>query len=71
MLAKVEALGKIAGELGITLVELALAWILREENVASALVGASRPEQIEHNVKAVDVELPAEVLARIDEICPA
>jgi aryl-alcohol dehydrogenase-like predicted oxidoreductase len=71
MLAKVEALEKIAGELGITLVELALAWILREENVASALVGASRPEQIEQNVKAVDVELPAEVLARIDEICPA
>lgn len=71
MLAKVDELEKIALELGITLVELALAWVLREPNVASALVGASRPEQIEQNVKAVDVELPAEVLARIDEICPA
>jgi len=71
MLAKVDELEKIAAELGITLVELALAWVLREPNVASALVGASRPEQIEQNVKAVDVVLPPEVLVRIDEICPA
>ncbi len=71
MLARVDALEKIATELGISLAELALAWVLREPNVASALVGASRPEQIEQNVRAVDVNLPAEVLARIDEICPA
>lgn len=71
ILRKVDELGKIASDLGITMVELALAWILREPNVASALVGASRPEQIEQNVKAVDVELPTEVLDRIDELFPA
>ncbi|MNR64636.1 L-glyceraldehyde 3-phosphate reductase [compost metagenome] len=47
---------------------LALAWILRQPNVASALVGASRPEQVEENVKASGIELTAEVVARIEDI---
>lgn len=70
-LAKVDELEQIAQSLGITLVELALAWVIRDPIVASALVGASRPEQIEQNVKAAEVELPTEVLERIDELFPA
>ncbi len=68
VMAKVDALEDLAGELGITFVEMALAWILRQPNVASALVGASRPDQIEANVKAVDVELSPETFEKIEEI---
>ena len=68
MLQKVDALQDLAEEAGMTLVEMALAWVLRQPNVASALVGASRPEQIEANVKAVDVELSQELLEKIEEI---
>ncbi len=68
VLEKVDALQDLAEEAGMTLVEMALAWVLRQPNVASALVGASRPEQIEANVKAVDVELSQELLEKIEEI---
>lgn len=68
LLQKVERLQKLANELGITMVQLALAWILRQENVASALVGASKPSQIEENVKASGIKLSQEVLDRIEEI---
>ncbi|WP_150267274.1 aldo/keto reductase family protein [Paenibacillus tepidiphilus] len=67
-LAKVQALSGIAGELDISVGNLALAWVLRQGNVASALVGASRPEQVEENVQASGIELPEEVLTRIEEI---
>jgi voltage-dependent potassium channel beta subunit len=67
-IAKVHELGKIAAELDISVGNLALAWILRQPNVASALVGASRPEQVEENVKASGVELTEEILSRIAEI---
>jgi voltage-dependent potassium channel beta subunit len=67
-LEKVEQLVKIADELGIKLSQLALAWILRQSNVASALIGASRPDQVEENSKASDVTLSDEVLASIEEI---
>ena len=66
--AKADALQDLAEELGISLVEMALAWILRQPNVASALVGATRPKQIEANVKAVEVELSEDTLAKIEEI---
>ena len=66
-LEKVGKLTAIAESLGIPLSRLALAWILRQPNVASALVGASRPEQIEENVKASGVELPDDVLADIED----
>jgi aryl-alcohol dehydrogenase-like predicted oxidoreductase len=52
----------------ISLANLALAWILRQKNVASALVGASRPEQVEENVKASGVKLSEETIARIEDI---
>jgi voltage-dependent potassium channel beta subunit len=67
-LAKAEQLGGIANELGIKLSQLALAWILRQPNVASALIGASRPEQVEENVKAIDVTLTDDVIAKIEDI---
>jgi len=67
-IAKVQQLGKIASELGITVGQLALAWILRQPNVASALVGASRPEQVEENVLASGIELGDEVLGQIEDI---
>lgn len=65
---KAEKLSVIAKELGVTTAQLAIAWILREPNVASALVGASRPEQIEENVKASGIILEDQVLRRIEEI---
>jgi 1-deoxyxylulose-5-phosphate synthase len=68
LLERVQQLQPIADELGITLAQLALAWVLREPNVASAIIGASRPEQVEDNVGAVGVELDDATLSRIDEI---
>lgn len=65
---KVFELSAVAAELGLSVGNLALAWILRQPNVASALVGASRPEQIVENAKASGVVLPEEALARIEEI---
>lgn len=70
VLERVDQLEDIARELGISLAQLSLAWILRESNIASALVGASRPEQVDENVKAVEVELSDDVTAQIDELFP-
>ncbi|WP_068780983.1 aldo/keto reductase family protein [Paenibacillus sp. GM2] len=67
-IAKVKQLEGIAAELGISVGNLALAWILRQSNVASALVGASRPEQVIENAKASGIELSEDVLNRIEEI---
>ena len=66
--AKVEKLAAIAKEVDTTLPALALAWVLRQPNVASALVGASRPEQIEANVNGAKLDLSAEIVEKIDEI---
>ena len=67
-ISKVQQLDKVASELGITVGQLALAWILRQRNVASALVGASRPEQVKENIQASGIELPGEVLTQIEAI---
>ena len=67
-LHKVRQLGEIAQDLGITVGQLALAWILRQGNVASALVGASRPEQVEENVNASGMKLTADTLEAIEQI---
>ena len=67
VLRRVQALKPIAAELDLTMAQLAVAWVLANDNVAAALVGASRPEQVHENVKAAGVEVPADVLARIDE----
>ncbi|MBW8347896.1 aldo/keto reductase [Bacillus sp. IITD106] len=58
----------IAKEIDTTLPALALSWVLRQPNVASVLVGASRPEQIEANVEGVKLELSADVVEKINEI---
>jgi aryl-alcohol dehydrogenase-like predicted oxidoreductase len=68
VLERVQELRPVADELGLSMAQLALAWVLREENVAAAIIGASRPEQVEDNAGASGVVLDAETLARIDEI---
>ncbi len=65
---RVQGLRPIADELGLTMAQLAVAWVLQNDNVAAALIGASRPEQIGENVKASGVVIPAELLTRIDEV---
>src|SRR5690348_10289913 len=68
LLERVQELRPVADELGLSMAQLALAWVLREPNVASAIIGASRPEQIEDNAGDSGVELDQAVLERIDEI---
>jgi aryl-alcohol dehydrogenase-like predicted oxidoreductase len=67
VLDAVERLRVVAGEAGLSLAQLALAWVLREPNVASAIVGASRPEQLEENCAAAGRRLDPEVLAAVDK----
>jgi aryl-alcohol dehydrogenase-like predicted oxidoreductase len=67
VLTRVQALRPVADELDLTMAQLAIAWVLQNENVASALVGASRPEQVSENVRASGVEIPDELMKRIDE----
>ena len=67
VLAAVDRLRPIADGLGLPLAQLALAWVLREPNVASAITGASRPEQVEQNAAASGVTLSDDVLAAVDD----
>ena len=67
ILTRVQDLAPIAAELDLTSAQLAVAWVLQNENVASAIIGASRPEQVKENVVASDVTIPAELMARIDD----
>jgi aryl-alcohol dehydrogenase-like predicted oxidoreductase len=66
-LEAVDRLRPVAEQAGLSMVELALAWVLRRPEVASAIVGASRPEQVHANARAAGVELTADTLAAIDE----
>lgn len=68
VLTRVQLLKPLADELGLTMAQFALAWVLKNENVASAIVGATRPEQITSNIGAVGVEIPDEVMAKVNEI---
>jgi aryl-alcohol dehydrogenase-like predicted oxidoreductase len=67
VLGAVQQLKPIAEEVGLTLAQLAVAWVLQNKNVASAIIGATRPEQVVENVKAADVTLEPEVLTKIDK----
>ncbi|MDT9595191.1 aldo/keto reductase family protein [Nocardioides zeae] len=67
-LAAVQDLKPIAEDLGLSMPALAIAWVLQNPNVSAALVGASRPEQLEESVKAAGVTIPDDALARIDEV---
>ena len=66
--AKVRALAPIAGDLGITRAQLALAWVLRQRGVASVITGATRVEQIQETVQAGDLALDDATLARIEAV---
>jgi aryl-alcohol dehydrogenase-like predicted oxidoreductase len=67
VLEAVQRLAPIAEGAGLSMVEMALAWVLREPNVASAITGASRPEQVHSNARASGVSLSADVLQAIDD----
>ncbi len=67
VLTRVQKLKPVADELDLTMAQLAVAWVLQNDNLAAAIIGASRPEQIAENVKASGVVIPAELMTRIDE----
>jgi aryl-alcohol dehydrogenase-like predicted oxidoreductase len=67
VLAGVQRLRPISERLGITMAQLAIAWVLRLPEVSSAIVGASRPEQVADNVTASGIELDEETLRDIDQ----
>jgi aryl-alcohol dehydrogenase-like predicted oxidoreductase len=67
VLQRVQELKPVADELDLTMAQLAVAWVLQNDNVAAALVGASRPEQVTENVKAAGVSIPAELMTKIDD----
>jgi aryl-alcohol dehydrogenase-like predicted oxidoreductase len=66
-LEAVQRLRPVADEAGLTMSQLALAWVLRRPEVSAAIVGASRPEQVHENARAAGVELSADTLAAIDD----
>ncbi|AYF26203.1 aldo/keto reductase family protein [Micromonospora tulbaghiae] len=68
VLTRVQRLKPLAEQAGLTMAQLAVAWVLQNPNVSSAIVGASRPEQVHDNVKAAGVKLDADLLKAIDEI---
>jgi aryl-alcohol dehydrogenase-like predicted oxidoreductase len=68
VLQRVQDLQPIAQELDLSLAQLAVAWVLQNDNVATAIIGASRPEQVTENAKAAGVVIPAELMSRIDEV---
>jgi aryl-alcohol dehydrogenase-like predicted oxidoreductase len=68
VLTRVQRLKPLAEQAGLTMPQLAIAWVLQNPNVSSAIVGASRPEQVHDNVKAAGVKLDADLLKAIDEI---
>jgi len=66
VLEAVDLMRPIAQEMSLTMAQLAVAWVLQNPNVSSAIIGASRPEQVVENVRASGVVIPAELMARID-----
>jgi aryl-alcohol dehydrogenase-like predicted oxidoreductase len=68
VLTTVQRLVPLAEQAGLTMAQLAIAWVLQNPDVSSAIVGATRPEQLEDNVKAAGVRLDADLLKAIDEI---
>jgi aryl-alcohol dehydrogenase-like predicted oxidoreductase len=67
VLEAVQRVERVAEDSGIGMVQLALAWVLRQENVSAAIIGASRPEQVHANAEASGVELSQDVLDAVDE----
>ncbi|GAA4955019.1 aldo/keto reductase family protein [Yinghuangia aomiensis] len=68
LLTAVQSLRPLADDAGLTMAQLAVAWVLQNPNVSAAIIGASRPEQVAENVKAAGVKLEEELLSKIDVI---
>jgi aryl-alcohol dehydrogenase-like predicted oxidoreductase len=68
LLARVQRLRPLAAQAGLSMAQLAVAWVLQNPNVSAAIIGASRPEQVTENVKAAGVTLEADLLAAIDDV---
>jgi aryl-alcohol dehydrogenase-like predicted oxidoreductase len=68
VLARVQRLKPIAEQVGLSMAQLAVAWVLANPAVSSAIIGASRPDQVSENVKASGQKLAADLLAKIDEV---
>jgi len=68
VLTAVQRLRPIADELGVSMAQLAVAWVLQNAAVSTAIIGASRPDQVHENVRAVDVTIPGELMTRIDDV---
>ena len=68
VLAAVQKLTPLADAAGLSMAQLALAWVLQNSNVSAAVIGASRPEQVLENAKAAGVKLEAELMTAIDDI---
>jgi aryl-alcohol dehydrogenase-like predicted oxidoreductase len=67
VLHRVQELAPLAEEAGLSMAQLAVAWTLQNPNVSTAIIGASRPEQVTENAKAAGVKLDADLLKKIDE----
>ncbi len=68
LLTAVQELTPLAKELDLTMAQFGLAWVLQNPNISSAIVGASKPEQLHDNVKAIGVEIPREIMEKIDRV---
>jgi aryl-alcohol dehydrogenase-like predicted oxidoreductase len=68
VLSRVQQLVPLAEEAGLSMAQLAVAWVLQNDNVATAIIGASRPEQVDDNVRAAGVKLEDDLLRKIDEV---
>lgn len=68
VLIQVQLLAPLAKQLDLTMAQFAIAWVLQNDNVASAIVGATRPEQISSNILAVGVKIPEEIMKQVSEI---
>lgn len=68
VLTAVQGLRPIAESVDLTIAQLALSWVLQNENVSSAIIGATKPEQVRENVKAADVKLDASIMNAIDAV---
>lgn len=68
LLTAVQELKPIAAQLGISMAQMALAWVLKEPNVASAIIGASKPQQVDDNAAASGVIIPQDALDNIDRV---
>jgi aryl-alcohol dehydrogenase-like predicted oxidoreductase len=68
VLTRVQELRPLADDAGLSMAALSVAWVLQNDNVATAIIGASRPEQVHDNVAAAGVRLPADLMERIDKV---